>query len=95
VILVDDHDLLGDGSIELSYPRPQHRPIGAGGELVIGADVAHCADVLDDPLPAFAADFDAQRRSAGLRGLRDSGLLPTRPRPEVMVPVPRGQLELR
>ena len=92
VILVDgDHDLLGDGSIELlSTPGHStgHQSVRVG-ELVIGADVAHYADVLDDPrFPAFAADFDAQRRSAErLRGLRDAGLrvLPGHD-PEVMLP---------
>ena len=46
------------------------------GEVVIGADVAHFAEVLDDlRFPAFAADFDAQRRSAErLRALREDGL---------------------
>jgi glyoxylase-like metal-dependent hydrolase (beta-lactamase superfamily II) len=78
VVLVDgDHDLLGDGSIELlSTPGHStgHQSVRVG-ELVIGADVAHFADVLDDPrFPAFAADFDAQLRSAErLRGLREDG----------------------
>jgi len=79
VVLVDgDHDLLGDGSIELlSTPGHStgHQSVRVG-EIVIGADVAHFADVLDDPrFPAFAADFDAQRRSAErLRDLRERGL---------------------
>ncbi len=79
VILVDgDHDLLGDGSIELlSTPghTTGHQSVRVG-EVVIGADVAHFGDVLDDPrFPAFAADFDAQRRSAErLRALREKGL---------------------
>jgi glyoxylase-like metal-dependent hydrolase (beta-lactamase superfamily II) len=79
VVLVDgDHDLLGDGSVELlSTPGHStgHQSVRVG-EIVIGADVAHFADVLDDPrFPVFAADFDAQRRSAErLRGLREEGL---------------------
>jgi glyoxylase-like metal-dependent hydrolase (beta-lactamase superfamily II) len=94
VILVDgDHDLLGDGSIELlSTPGHStgHQSVRVG-EVVIGADVAHYADVLDDPrFPAFAADFDAQRRSAErLRALREEGLtvLPGHD-PEVLLPGP-------
>jgi glyoxylase-like metal-dependent hydrolase (beta-lactamase superfamily II) len=79
VILVDgDHDLFGDGSIELlSTPGHStgHQSVRVG-EIVIGADVAHFAEVLDDPrFPAFAADFDAQLRSAErLRRLREEGL---------------------
>jgi len=79
LVLVDgDHDLLGDGSIELlSTPGHStgHQSVRVG-EVVIGADVAHFAAVLDDfRFPVFAADFDAQRRSAErLRGLRDEGL---------------------
>jgi N-acyl homoserine lactone hydrolase len=79
VVLVDgDHDLLGDGSIQLlSTPGHSsgHQSVRVG-EVVIGADVAHFAEVLDDPrFPAFAADFDAQLRSAErLRGLREEGL---------------------
>jgi glyoxylase-like metal-dependent hydrolase (beta-lactamase superfamily II) len=78
VVLIDgDHDLLGDGSIELLFTpghTPGHQSVRIG-ELVIGADVAHYAGVLDDArFPAFADDFDAQRRSAErLRALRDSG----------------------
>jgi glyoxylase-like metal-dependent hydrolase (beta-lactamase superfamily II) len=94
VLLVDgDHDLLGDGSIELlSTPGHStgHQSVRVG-EIVIGADVAHFAEVLDDPrFPAFAADFDAQRRSAErLRGLREDGLtvLPGHD-PDVLVPGP-------
>ena len=94
VVLVDgDHDLLGDGSIELlSTPGHStgHQSVRVG-EIVIGADVAHFADVFDDPrFPAFAADFDAQARSAErLRGLREEGLtvLPGHD-PEVMRPGP-------
>jgi glyoxylase-like metal-dependent hydrolase (beta-lactamase superfamily II) len=94
VILVDgDHDLVGDGSIELlSTPGHStgHQSVRVG-ELVIGADVAHYGEVLDDPrFPAFAADFDAQRRSAErLRGLREDGLtvLPGHD-PDVLAPGP-------
>jgi N-acyl homoserine lactone hydrolase len=78
-VLVDgDHDLLGDGSIKLlSTPghTPGHQSVRIG-DLVLGADVAHFADVLDDHrFPSFADDFDAQGRSAErLRKLRDAGL---------------------
>jgi glyoxylase-like metal-dependent hydrolase (beta-lactamase superfamily II) len=78
VLLDGDQDLLGDGSIELlSTPghTPGHQSVRVGN-LVIGADVAHYAGVLDDErFPAFADDFDAQARSAArLRELRDAGL---------------------
>ena len=79
VVLVDgDHDLLGDGSIELLLTpghTPGHQSVRAG-EVVIGADVAHFAGVLDDHrFPAFGDDLEAQGRSADrLRELRDSGL---------------------
>jgi glyoxylase-like metal-dependent hydrolase (beta-lactamase superfamily II) len=94
VVLVDgDHDLLGDGSIELlSTPGHStgHQSVRVG-EVVIGADVAHFAEVLDDHrFPAFAADFDAQLRSAErLRGLRENGLtvLPGHD-PDVLAPGP-------
>jgi N-acyl homoserine lactone hydrolase len=81
LILVDgDHDLLGDGSIELLLTpghTPGHQSLRVGERLVLGADVAHFAGTLDDMrFPAFADDFDAQARSAGrLRGLRDAGVL--------------------
>ena len=94
VVLVDgDQDLLGDGSIELlSTPGHStgHQSVRVG-EVVIGADVVHFAEVLDDPrFPAFAADFDAQLRSAErLRGLREVGLtvLPGHDR-DVLIPGP-------
>jgi N-acyl homoserine lactone hydrolase len=79
VVLVDgDHDLLGDGSIELLLTpghTPGHQSVRAG-EVVIGADVVHFAGVLDDHrFPAFGDDLAAQGRSADrLRELRDSGL---------------------
>ena len=79
LVLVDgDHDLLGDGSVELlSTPghTPGHQSLRAG-ELVIGADVVLFAASLDDHrFPAFAADHEAQRRSAErLRELRDRRL---------------------
>lgn len=79
LILVDgDHDLLGDGSIELlSTPghTPGHQSVRIG-DLVIGADVAHYASVLDDHrFPAFGDNRDDQARSAErLRQLRDTGL---------------------
>ena len=79
LVLVDgDHDLLGDGSIELlSTPghTPGHQSIRIG-DLVLGADVTYFASGLDDHrFPVFADDFDAQLRSAGrLRELREAGL---------------------
>ena len=79
LVLVDgDYDLLGDGSVELlSTPghTPGHQSVRVG-DFVIGADVAHYASGLDDHrFPAFADDFEAQRRSAErLRELRDAGL---------------------
>lgn len=79
VLLVDgDHDLLGDGSIELLLTpghTPGHQSVRAG-DVVIGADVVHFASGLDDHrFPAFGDDLEAQGRSAErLRELRDSGL---------------------
>jgi N-acyl homoserine lactone hydrolase len=76
--LVDgDHDLLGDGSIELlSTPghTAGHQSVRVG-DLVLGADVGHFASTLDDHrFPIFANDYDEQRRSAErLRALRDGG----------------------
>ncbi len=79
LVLVDgDHDLLGDGSIELLF-TPGHT---AGhqsvriGDLVIGADVTHFAAGLDDHrFPIFADDHREQARSADrLRALRDAGM---------------------
>jgi glyoxylase-like metal-dependent hydrolase (beta-lactamase superfamily II) len=77
--LVDgDHDLLGDGSIELlSTPGHTvgHQSVRIG-DLVLGADVALFADGLDDHrFPAFGYSDDEQIRSAErLRALRDAGL---------------------
>jgi glyoxylase-like metal-dependent hydrolase (beta-lactamase superfamily II) len=94
VVLVDgDHDLLGDGSIELLLTAghtPGHQSVRVG-DLVIGGDVAHYASTFDDHrFPSFADDFDAQARSADrLRELRDRGLrvLPGHD-PEIMRPGP-------
>lgn len=100
VILVDgDHDLLGDGSIELLLTpghTPGHQSVRLGEDLILGADVAHYASGLDDHrFPSFADDHDQQRRSAErLRALRDSGarVIPghdpdvLRPGPVVSVP---------
>lgn len=95
LVLVDgDHDLLGDGSIELlSTPghTPGHQSVRVGEDLVIGADVVHYASGLDDlRLPAFGDDLAAQAASAGrLRALRDGGatVLPGHD-PEVLQPGP-------
>jgi len=79
VVLVDgDHDLLGDGSIELlSTPghTPGHQSVRAG-EVVIGGDVAHYEGTFEDRLlPVFGEDLDAQARSLErLRALRAEGL---------------------
>ncbi len=94
LVLVDgDHDLLGDGSIELlSTPghTPGHQSVRIAG-LVLGVDVAYFASGLDDHrFPAFADDRDQQARSAErLRALRDAGLT-IRPGhdPEVLRPGP-------
>jgi N-acyl homoserine lactone hydrolase len=79
VILVDgDHDLLGDGSLELLLTpghTPGHQSVRSG-ELVLGADVTHFASGLDDHrFPIFADDHEQQGRSADrLRTMRDAGL---------------------
>jgi glyoxylase-like metal-dependent hydrolase (beta-lactamase superfamily II) len=79
-VLVDgDHDLLGDGSVELLLTpghTPGHQSVRLGDGLVIGADVAHFATTFDDlRFPAFADDFAAQAQSAErLRRLRDGGV---------------------
>src|ERR1044072_5917422 len=77
-LLDGDHDLLGDGSIEL-FSTPGHTPGHQSvriGNLVLGPDVAHLDSTLDATrFPAFGDDRDAQGRSAErLRKLRDSGL---------------------
>jgi glyoxylase-like metal-dependent hydrolase (beta-lactamase superfamily II) len=80
VVLVDgDHDLLGDGSVQLlSTPghTPGHQSVRVGERLVLGGDVTHFASGLDDHrFPMFADDFDAQTASANrLRELRDAGV---------------------
>lgn len=79
VVLVDgDHDLLGDGSIQLLLTpghTPGHQSVRVGERLVIGGDVTHFASGLDDHrFPMIGDDFDAQAASAErLRALRDSG----------------------
>jgi glyoxylase-like metal-dependent hydrolase (beta-lactamase superfamily II) len=93
--LVDgDHDLLGDGSIQLLLTpghTPGHQSVRVGEGLVLGADVGHFAATLDDlRFPSFADDFAAQARSAQrLRALRDAGtsVLPGHD-PEVLHPGP-------
>lgn len=77
-LLDGNHDLLGDGSVELlSTPghTAGHQSVRIGS-FVIGADVAHFASTLDDRrFPVFADDHDAQARSAErLRQLRDAGM---------------------
>jgi glyoxylase-like metal-dependent hydrolase (beta-lactamase superfamily II) len=79
LVFVDgDHDLLGDGSVQLlSTPghTPGHQSVRVGS-LLLGIDVAHFANGLDEQrFPSFADDFEAQARSAvRLRELRESGL---------------------
>jgi N-acyl homoserine lactone hydrolase len=95
IVPVDgDHDLLGDGSIQLlSTPghTPGHQSVRVGERLVLGADVTHYASGLDDQrFPMFADDFAAQAASADrLRALRDAGAV-VRPGhdPAVLVPGP-------
>jgi glyoxylase-like metal-dependent hydrolase (beta-lactamase superfamily II) len=95
VVLVDgDHDLLGDGQIELLFTpghTPGHQSVRIGGDLIIGGDVTHFAAGLDDHrLPIFGDDLDAQLASAErLRDLRDAGAV-VRPGhdPEVLAPGP-------
>ena len=69
-----DHDLLGDGSIELLL-TPGHQSVRIGDELILAIDVAHFASVLDGRrFPAFGDNHEAQSRSATrLRELRDAG----------------------
>jgi glyoxylase-like metal-dependent hydrolase (beta-lactamase superfamily II) len=95
VVLVDgDHDLLGDGSIELLLTpghTPGHQSVRVGEQLVLGVDVAHFASTLDDHrFPTFADDFAAQAQSADrLRSARDAGarVLPGHD-PDVLRPGP-------
>jgi N-acyl homoserine lactone hydrolase len=95
VVLVEgDHDLFGDGSIELLFTpghTPGHQSVRVGERLVIGADVTHFAAGLDDHrLPIFGDDLEVQLASAErLRALRDAGA-EVRPGhdPDVLVPGP-------
>jgi glyoxylase-like metal-dependent hydrolase (beta-lactamase superfamily II) len=79
LILVDgDHDLLGDGSIELLLTpghTPGHQSVRIGDELILGADVAYFESGLDDyRFPPYGDDRAEQRLSAErLRSLRDAG----------------------
>ncbi len=79
VVLVNgDHDLLGDGSIQLLLTpghTPGHQSVQIGERFVIGGDVTHFASGLDDHrFPIFGDDLDAQRASAErLRALREAG----------------------
>jgi len=95
VVLVDgDHDLLGDGSIQLLLTPGHtagHQSVLVGERLVLGGDVVHYASGLDDHrFPVFADDFAAQAASADrLRELRDAGVV-VRPGhdPDVLRPGP-------
>src|SRR6266550_7739096 len=79
IVLVDgDHDLLGDGSIQLLLTpghTPGHQSVRVGERIIIGGDVTHFASGLDDHrFPMFGDDFIAQAASADrLRALRDAG----------------------
>jgi glyoxylase-like metal-dependent hydrolase (beta-lactamase superfamily II) len=79
IVQVDgDHDLLGDGSIELLLTpghTPGHQSVRIGN-LVLGGDVAYFASGLDDlRFPIFGDDHKQQARSAArLRAMRDAGL---------------------
>lgn len=79
VTLVDgDHDLLGDGSVELLLTpghTPGHQSVRVGERLVIGGDVSHYASGLDDHrFPMFAHSHAEQAESAErLRAMRDAG----------------------
>jgi len=79
IVLVDgDHDLLGDGSIQLLLTAghtPGHQSVRVGERLIIGGDVTHFASGLDDHrFPLIGDDFSAQAASADrLRALRDAG----------------------
>jgi len=79
IVLADgDHDLFGDGSVELLLTpgRTQgHQSMRVGNELVIDGDMEHFASTLaDERFPAFAESFDDQARSADrLRELQARG----------------------
>ena len=95
IVLIDgDHDLLGDGSIQLLLTpghTPGHQSVRVGERLLLGIDVAHFASSFDGHrFPVFADDHAAQARSAErLCRLRDAGarLLPGHD-PEVLRPGP-------
>ena len=95
MLLVDgDHDLLGDGSIELLLTpghTPGHQSVRVGNGLILGADVAHFASTFEDHrFPIFADDHAAQADSANrLRARRDAGarVLPGHD-PDVLRPGP-------
>ena len=94
LVLVDgDHDLLGDGSVELlSTPghTAGHQSVRVG-DLVIGADVTHYSSTLDDRrFPLFADDHEAQGRSADRlqRAARRRPHRPARARPGGLEPGP-------
>jgi glyoxylase-like metal-dependent hydrolase (beta-lactamase superfamily II) len=95
VLIVDgDHDLLGDGSIELLLTpghTPGHQSVRVGEGLILGADVAHFLSTYEDHrFPIFADDHTAQADSANrLSDMRDAGarLLPGHD-PDVLRPGP-------
>lgn len=79
IVLVEgDHDLLGDGSVELLLTpghTPGHQSVRVGERLVLGADVAHFQSTFEDRrFPSFGDDFQAQARSLErLREMRGEG----------------------
>ena len=70
VTLVDgDHDLLGDGSVELLLTpghTPGHQSVRVGERLILGGDISHYASGVDD----HAAQAASAER---LRAVRDAG----------------------
>lgn len=94
ILLDGDHDLLGDGSVELLLTPGHtagHQSVGVGEGLVLGIDVAHFQATFDDRrFPSFADDFAEQGRSADrLCTLREAGVrvLPGHD-PELLAPGP-------
>jgi N-acyl homoserine lactone hydrolase len=94
ILLDGDHDLLGDGSVELLLTPGHtagHQSVRVGEGLILGIDVAHFQATFEDRrFPSFAEDFEAQNRSADrLCALRDAGarVLPGHD-PAVLAPGP-------
>jgi glyoxylase-like metal-dependent hydrolase (beta-lactamase superfamily II) len=97
VLVEGDHDLLGDGSVQLLLTpghTPGHQSVRVGETLVLGGDVVHFQSTFEDRrFPSFADDFEEQGRSADrLVQIRErgAGVLPGHD-PDVLRP---GVLEL-